>query len=197
MYFPSKWKFEHFYIVFWNIYGKFGQFQTRENFNSSRDEIQAFMRKMLEVRQTVSHASFSTKTSQSYLFNYVDGSCVFIGSLGFTQTQNIRSMLTVQTVWHSIKFYFFKPTTESDSEVGALKLLSAVQNGWGKLGRSCGKYNTKFYACNKGSFCLCTYWLLGTIKESCQTALTDWTAEMMVGHFCHFHIFVQPFSLIT
>ena len=29
-------------------------FQTRENFKSSRDDIQALMRKMLEVRQTVS-----------------------------------------------------------------------------------------------------------------------------------------------
>lgn len=29
-------------------------FQTRENFNSSRDDIQALMRKMLEVRQSVS-----------------------------------------------------------------------------------------------------------------------------------------------
>ena len=28
-------------------------FQTRENFKSSRDDIQALMRKMLEVRQTV------------------------------------------------------------------------------------------------------------------------------------------------
>ena len=28
--------------------------QTRENFKSSRDDIQALMRKMLEVRQTVS-----------------------------------------------------------------------------------------------------------------------------------------------
>ena len=33
--------------------------QTRENFKSSRDDIQALMRKMLEVRQTVSRISSS------------------------------------------------------------------------------------------------------------------------------------------
>ena len=42
-------------LKFKNILLKnFFLFQTRENFNSSREDIQALMRKMLEVRQAVS-----------------------------------------------------------------------------------------------------------------------------------------------
>jgi hypothetical protein len=44
-------------------------FQTRENFNSSREDIQALMRKMLEVRQAVSRSGFTSFDPRIYLFS--------------------------------------------------------------------------------------------------------------------------------